>query len=96
MESRLYLLDVGLVLEVVTGDKIRDIIIVLVILLVLALALLLLHALVALGKLPQRRQRIGAELVKDTGDELGKLLVLTVAVDGEGVGRDGGVDYERC
>lgn len=54
----------------------------------------LLHALVALGELAQGSERVGAELVQDAGDELGELLVLAVAVDGEGVGGDRGVDCE--
>ena len=85
-----HLLDVGLALEVLTLDKIRNVIIVL--LLVLTLDTLL-HALVALGELAEGSERVGAKLVKNAGDELGQLLVLTVTVDGEGVGGDGGVDY---
>ncbi len=61
-------------------------------LIVVRLLLALLHALVALGELAQRGKRIGSELVQDTGDELGQLLVLTVAVDGEGVGGNSGVN----
>jgi len=83
------LLDVGLALEVLTLDKVGDVIIVL--LLVLTLDTLL-HALVALGELAEGSERIGAKLVEDAGDELGQLLVLTVTVNGEGVGRDGGVN----
>jgi hypothetical protein len=60
--------------------------------LALALEVLALDALVALGELAERGKRVGAELVKDAGDELGELLVLTVAVDGEGVGRHSGVN----
>ena len=61
--------------------------------LVLLLALgALLEALVALGELAERSERVGAKLVQDAGDELGELLVLTVAVKGEGVGRHSGVD----
>jgi len=82
-----HLLDLSLRLEVVAGDELGDVIIVLivVVLLVTVLALLLLHALVALGEFAQRCERVWAELVEDAGYELGELLVLTVAVDGEGV-----------
>lgn len=83
------LLDVSLALEVLALDKVGDVIIVL--LLVLTLNALL-HALVALGELAEGSERVGAKLVEDAGDELGQLLVLTVAVDGEGVGGDGGVN----
>lgn len=85
-----HLLDVSLALEVLTLDKVGDVIIVL--LLVLTLDALL-HALVALGELAEGSERVGAKLVENAGDELGQLLVLTVTVDGEGVGGDGGVDY---
>lgn len=84
------LLDVGLALEVLTLDEVGDVIVVL--LLVLTLDTLL-HALVALGELAEGSERVGAKLVKNAGDELGQLLVLTVTVDGEGVGGDGSVDY---
>merc|ERR1712137_142539 len=63
-QSRDSLLDVRLVvsllgrLEVVAGNEIGDVILILV----LALTLLLLHALVALGKLAQRCERVRAEL----------------------------------
>lgn len=76
-----------LVLEVLAGNEIGDIIII-------GLLLALLHVLVALGELAERREGVGSELVQDTGDELGELLVLTVTVDGEGVGRDGGVNCD--
>jgi len=76
-----------LVLEVLAGNEIGDIIII-------GLLLALLHVLVALGELAERREGVGSELVQDTGDELGELLVLAVAVDGEGVGRDSGVDCD--
>jgi len=84
------LLDIGLVvgllsrLEVVASNEVGDVIVILVV--VLALTLLLLHALVALGELAQRCERVGAELVEDTGDKFGQLLVLTCTVDGKGVG----------
>lgn len=88
---RFFLSDWGfgllLVLEVLALDKVGDVIVIGVVLLVV-IALLLLKALVALCELSQRRERVGAKLVKDTGDELGQLLVLAVSVDGEGVGRD--------
>lgn len=90
----MHLFDLGLALEVLTRNKVRDVVIVLILLL-LTLTLLLLHALVALGELAEGGQRVGTELVEDAGDELGELLVLTVAVDGEGVGGDGGVDCAK-
>lgn len=78
-------------LKVLTLNQVRDIILILVVLLLASL--LLLQALVALGKLAQRGQAVGAELVQDAGDEFSEFLLFAVAVDGEGVGGDGGVDY---
>lgn len=75
-----------LVLEVLASNEVGDII-----LLVSLLALL--QVLVALGELAEGGERVGAELVKDPGNELSQLLVLTVAVDGEGVSGDGGMNY---
>ena len=72
------------VLEVLTLDKVGDVVVVRVVLLVVVTRLLL-EALVALGELSERRQRVGAELVQDTRNELGQFLVLTVPVDGESV-----------
>lgn len=72
-----------LVLEALAGHEVGDLIVII---------LLLLHVLVALGQLAERGKRVGAELVEDAGHELRQLLVLTVAVDGEGVGRDSGVN----
>jgi hypothetical protein len=83
-----------LVLEVLALDQLGNVLIVRLVLLVLV-TLLLLQALVALGELAERGQGVGAKLVEDTGDELGKLLVLAVSVDSEGVGGDGGVNWER-
>lgn len=80
-----------LVLEVLARNQIWDVIIIIVVLLVLT-AFLLLHGLVALGKLSEGCEGVGAELVEDTGDKLSELLILTVSVDGEGVGWDGGVN----
>jgi hypothetical protein len=77
-------------LEVLALNKIRDVILILVIL--LTFTFLLLQTLVALGKLAERGQAVRAKLVQDTGDKLGELLLLAVAVDGKGVGGDGGVD----
>lgn len=76
----------GLV-EGLASNEVWDVVIVL-----LLGALLLLHALVALGQLAQGGKGVWAELVEDTWDELGELLVLAGTVDGEGVGWDGGVD----
>lgn len=71
-------------LEVLALNEVGDVLVVLVLLL----------ELVALGKFTERGERVGAELVEDAGDELGELLVLAVAVDGEGVGLDSGVDCD--
>ena len=71
-------------LEVLTLDEVGNVLIVLILLL----------KLVALRELAERGERVGAELVQDAGDELRKLLVLTVAVDGEGVGLDGSVNCD--
>ena len=82
-------------LEILPFHQIWDLVIIvpaLSFLLVPHSALLLLHALVALGQLPQACQTVRAELVEDSWDKLGEFLVLAVAVDGEGVGGDGGVD----
>ena len=83
-----FLLDI--VLEVLTLHQLRDILILL--LLTLTTGLVLLQVLVALGQLAQGGQTVGAELVEDAGDELGEFLFFAVAVEGEGVGGDGGVD----
>lgn len=88
------LLNLGFRLEILARDEIRDIVVIVIVLLVL-ITLLLLHALEILGELAQRRQRVGAELVEDAGNELGQLLVLTVAVDSEGIGGYGGVNCSR-
>ena len=82
----------NIVLEVLTLDQIRDIVIILV-LLALGAGLALLHVLVALGQLAEGGQAVGAQLVQDAGDQLGEFLLLAVAVEGEGVGGDGGVDF---
>ena len=74
-----------LALEVLASNEIGDIIL-------LSVLLVLLHVLVALSELAERGEGVGAELVKDAGDELSELLVLTVAVDGEGVSGDSGVN----
>ena len=82
----------NIALEVLTLNQIGDIIL-LVVLLALTTGLVLLHVLVALGKLAQRLEAVGTQLVQDTGDEFGEFLLLAVAVEGEGVGGDGGVDF---
>jgi uncharacterized membrane protein len=53
-----------------------------------------LDRLVRLGELAQGGERVRAELVEDARDELGELLDLTGAVDGEGVGGKGGVNCD--
>lgn len=50
------------------------------------------HRLVRLGEAAEVGERVGAELVEDTGDKLGKLLGLATAVDGEGVRGESSVD----
>ena len=85
------LLDVArLVLEALALDQIRNVVV--VILALAGLALRLLHLLVALGELAEAGERVGTELVEDTGNELGQLLLLAVAVEGKGGGRNRGVD----
>lgn len=77
-----------LALEVLAFYQVGDFVV------ILSLTLLtLLHVLVALGELSERSEGVGTQLVEDTGDELGELLVLTVAVDGEGVAGDSGVNW---
>jgi hypothetical protein len=49
---------------------------------------------VGLGELAQGSEGVWAELVEDSGNELGQVFVGSVAVDGEGVGARGGVDCE--
>lgn len=82
----------NIALKVLALHQIRDIIL-LVVLLALTTGLALLHVLVALGKLAQRREAVGTQLVQDTGDELGEFLLFAVTVEGEGVGGDGGVHF---
>lgn len=48
--------------------------------------------LVRLGDPPQSVHGFGSELGQDAGDELGELLLLAAAVDGESVGAGGSVD----
>lgn len=84
-----------LVLKVLAGDQIWDVIIIIIVVLLIFTTFLLLHGLVALSQLSEGGKGVGAELVEDTGDEFSELLVLTVSVDGEGVGWDGGVDCGR-
>lgn len=91
------LLDItSLSLEVLSFHQVGDVIIVIVIILLLraltALTLLLLQRLVALGQPTERGERVRSELVQDTRDELRQLFLLAIAVDGERVGGDRGVD----
>ncbi len=76
-----------LALKVLALDELGDLVVILAL-----TALGLGHGLVALGELAERGQGVGAKLVEDAGDELRKLLVLAVSVDGKGVGGDRGVD----
>ena len=75
-----------LALEVLAGYQVGNVVVVVGVLSVLR------HVLVALGQLPKGGEGVGAQLVEDAGHQLRKLLVLAVAVDGERVGGDGGVD----
>lgn len=77
-----------LALEVLAGNQVGDVVVILTTLLVL-----LGHVLVALGELAQGCEGVGSELVQDAGDELSELLVLAGSVDGEGVGGDSGVNW---
>jgi len=85
-------------LEVLALDQIGDLIIIVIVVILLpptvlpTATFLLLHALVALGQFAQGGETVGAELVEDSRHEFGEFLVLAVAVDGECVGGDGGVD----
>lgn len=72
-------------LEILACYQIRDIVVV-------GILSVLRHVLVALGQLPERGQRVGAQLVENARDELCELLVFAVSVDGERVGGDSGVD----
>lgn len=76
-----------LALKVLALDQLGNVVIILIAL------LSLLHVLVALSELSEGSQGVGAELVENAGHKLRELLVLTVAVDGESVGGDSGVDY---
>jgi hypothetical protein len=78
-------------LEVLTFNKIWDLIIVIVSFLLFT-TLLFLQALIRFSQSPQASQRVGTELVEDARDELSELLVFTVAVNCEGVGRNGSVN----
>ena len=57
--------------------------------------LVLLNSLVGFGELAEGRERIGSELVEDTGNELRELLHLTGTVNGERVGGNGRVNCEN-
>ena len=82
----------GLVLDgVEVLDKVGDVVVVVVRAAGWWPLLALLDGLVRLGELAERRERVGAELVEDAGDELGELLHVAGAVDGEGVGGNGRV-----
>lgn len=86
-----------LALERLTRYQIRNLLVVISALFLLpVLALILLHALVALGQLAEAGQAVWAKLVEDARDELGKLFVFAVAVQGEGVGGERGLDWVEC
>ena len=86
MRNRLF----NLILESLACNQIWNIILILIIL--TFAALLLLHGLVALGKLSEGCEGVGAELVENTGYEFGEFLVLAVTVDSKGVGWDCGMN----
>lgn len=76
--------------------QIRDVVVVIISLLVAIFStFLFLHALVTFSEFAEGGKTVGAELVENTGDELCKLFVFAVAVDGEGIGWDGCVDYVK-
>ena len=82
----------GLVLDSVeVVNKVGDIVIIIVLSSCWWPLLALLDSLVGLGELAEGRERVGAELVEDTGHELGELLDVARAVHCEGVGSNGGV-----
>lgn len=85
----------GLVLHgVKVLDEVGDVIIIVICSCVRWSLLVLLDSLVGLGELTQRCERVGSELIEDTGNELRELLHLTGTVNGEGVGGKGRVDCE--
>lgn len=88
---RVLIVSFNFALEVLALDQVRDVLVILPFLLPLAFFTLL-HGLIALGQFAERGQRVGAQLVEDTRDEFGEFLLFAVAVNGEGVARDGGLD----
>jgi hypothetical protein len=76
-----------LALEVLAGDEVGNVIII-------GLLVVLGHALVALGKLAEGGEGVGAELVEDARHQLSELLILTSAVNSKRVGGNGGVNYK--
>lgn len=84
------LYEVILILFIKFLDEVWDVIIVLLRFLCVGLAL---HLLVLLGQFSERGERVGTQLVEDTWDQFSEFLVVSTSVDGEGVGRDGCVDY---
>lgn len=83
---------INLGLECLALDQLGNILIIFIAVL-LTLTFLLLHVLVALGEFAEGGEGVGAELVQDAGYEFGEFFLFTVAVDGEGVAGDGGLDY---
>ena len=86
MRNRLF----NLILESLSCNQIWNIVLIVIVL--AFTALLLLHGLVALGKLSEGCEGVGAELVENTGYELSELLVFAVTVDSKGVGWDCGMN----
>lgn len=86
----------GRILDVKVLDEVRHVVVVVVFRRRAAPwpSTLALDRLIRLGELAQRRERVGAKLVEDARHELGKLLDVPGAVDGECVGGEGGVHCE--
>ena len=80
----------NLILESLACNQIWNIVLIIIVL--AFTTLLLLHGLVALGKLSEGCEGVGAELVENTGYEFSELLIFAVTVDGKGVGWDCGMN----
>lgn len=78
--------------KVLALDQVGNLFVIVILLLPTFTLAALLQRLVALGELSERGERVGAKLVEDTRNELCQLLVLSVAVEREGVRGDGRVD----
>ena len=83
----MHLLNFAFALKVLALHKIWNLIVIVVFLAVFTIPTLL-HALIAFRELAKGCERVGSELVQDSGHEFGELLVFAVAVDCESVGGD--------